>query len=136
MCGDMDAGNWIALAALVLSVGSLGWQWSARRRALVNVHRENIKGERVFETWLVLDNFGSALARDVNVSFEGIANESDRPRLQWGPRQTPPLPAAFLPPSGRLRVQMQLWIDAPSTFDVEVSWNDGRFRRQRRTITI
>jgi hypothetical protein len=127
--GGLSWGNAIALAALALSIISLGSQWQRFfTSVLVSVEREGSS------SWFVFENIGRAVARDVNLTFDSFTDKQPKPVFVYEAAR--PLPVRFIRPGGVVRVPVFLVLGTGATFEVDLSRRDRRPWRKSVTTTV
>lgn len=138
---DLTAEGWtavIALVALLLTVGSSVSRWVGGRRAEVTVNVEvaqYVAFEKLKDqTRFVVENVGQRIARDVDVSFDLMPADSPKPMFGGSGRSAFPIP--LLAPGHPAHIPVVFVARTATTFEIVVTWKDGRFRRQKRTVTI
>jgi hypothetical protein len=129
--GDVDAGDALALLALLVSLVALLRPLWLERRAVVEVRNEHVvvpdrkPGSRGSTERYVVKNQGPAAARDVEVTF---AYDDPAQSLSRGGYNQPRTPV--LHPGEELQLPYYLAMGDKSPQRVVVSWRDSRFRKQ------
>jgi hypothetical protein len=134
---DLSAGEWIAVAALAVSVSHLIGQivlYSIRRRKAsfeVSVQKVPTRGKtEPYEEQVVVCNHGPALATDVDVAVLGPDGEALEHRLERGER------IKRVWPGQTLHLPVMGIFAAPLLGEVRVCWNDKRRRRQGEHFNV
>ena len=128
--------DWIAIAALVLSVLSLWLQFGERSRAdpIVRLVRIERADRKFSETQLVLTNAGAAAAREV--SIEAWTPDGEL-YSEYFFRGADEFPIQIIAPAHEYRLHVAIRLGGPAALTLKLKWQDRRpFPRWQHRATV